>query len=75
MSHLSQATGKFIGTFIGTLGRLERCVLVASLPAVAGLLVALALTCQQQVERGERLRAEMRSPPALVLADAMPFAR
>jgi hypothetical protein len=49
--------------------RLHHCTLVTGTVLAAGLLAALASTCQEQVQRGERLRAEQRmAPPVLVAA-------
>ncbi|MBC7942083.1 MAG: hypothetical protein H7Z19_20395 [Chitinophagaceae bacterium] len=57
--------------------RIQRGLMAGGGVAMAGLLVALALTCQESVLRGERLRAEQRAPQrvgaGLDLASAQRF--
>jgi hypothetical protein len=49
---------------LNRLSPVERRTLAVGALAAGMLLMALAWTCQQSVERGERLRAEMRGAVA-----------
>jgi hypothetical protein len=52
--------------------RLHRCTLAAGALLATGLLAALAATCQEQVQRGERFRAAQRMTPPVLVAAAAP---